>query len=121
MSVHPKTRATLLSLVAGSMLCAANTRAQNLQYLSPQTWSTQDGLPQDSVHAIAQTRDGYIWAATEAGLVRFDGARFEVFTHRTDPAFTSDDLCCLVAGRDNGLWIGTSDGLVHLHAGKFTR
>ncbi len=117
-SQRPKSRAALLNLLAATILCAANTSAQ---YLTPQTWSTQDGLPQNSVHAIAQTSDGYLWAATEAGLVRFDGARFEVFTHRTDPAFTSDDLCCLVAGRDNGLWIGTSDGLIHLHRGKFAR
>ena len=121
MSVHPKSRANPLSLLAGTLLCAATLAAQDLRYLSQQTWSTQDGLPQNSVHAIAQTRDGYIWAATEAGLVRFDGVRFEVFTHRTDPAFTSDDLCCLVAGRDGGLWIGTSDGLLHLYQGKFTR
>ena len=120
MSIDPKSRTKLLSLLAATLLCALFLQAQDLRYLASQSWSTQDGLPQNSVHAIAQTRDGYIWAATEAGLVRFDGARFEVFTHRTDPAFTSDDLCCLVAGRDNGLWIGTSDGLVHLHAGKFT-
>ena len=120
---HPlrKSRTTYLSLLAATLLCASTLSAQDLPYLSPQTWSTQDGLPQNSVHAITQTSDGYIWAATEAGLVRFDGARFEVFTHRTDPAFTSDDLCCLVAGRNNGLWIGTSDGLIHLQAGKFTR
>jgi len=122
MPSHPKSRLPLLSLLAGALVCAATlpTSAQNLQYLGSQSWSTQDGLPQNSVHGIAQTRDGFLWAATESGLVRFDGARFEVFNHRTDPAFTSDDLCCLVAGHDNGLWIGTSDGLLHLYRGRFT-
>src|ERR1700730_9174505 len=38
-------------------------------------WSAEDGIP-GPVRAIAQTRDGYLWLATEAGLYRFDGLRF---------------------------------------------
>ena len=37
-------------------------------------WTTDDGLPQNSVNDILQTRDSYIWLATYGGLVRFDGA-----------------------------------------------
>ncbi len=36
-------------------------------------WTTEDGLPQNSINAIVQTRDGYLWLATFGGLVRFDG------------------------------------------------
>ncbi len=43
-------------------------------------WSMADGLPHLSVTALAQTRDGYIWVGTLAGLARFDGVRFKVFT-----------------------------------------
>ena len=39
-------------------------------------WQTDDGLPQNSVHAIAQGREGYLWVGTREGLVRFDGVRF---------------------------------------------
>ena len=42
-------------------------------------WSTDEGLPQNTVSAILQTRDGYLWLATAGGLVRFDGLRFTVF------------------------------------------
>ena len=42
-------------------------------------WETSTGLPQNSVQAVLQTRDGYVWLGTEEGLVRFDGERFEVF------------------------------------------
>ncbi len=86
-----------------------------------QTWSIEEGLPQNSVHAIAQTSEGFIWAGTEAGLVRFDGAKFDVFGRGSDKAFTSDDICCLVAGPDGGLQVGTSDGVVELRHGKFVR
>src|SRR5918999_4743443 len=44
------------------------------------TWTTDNGLPQNSVNAIHQTRDGHIWLATFDGLVRYDGARFAVFS-----------------------------------------
>ena len=33
-----------------------------------QTWQTQNGLPQNSILAVAQTRDGYLWLGTEEGL-----------------------------------------------------
>jgi len=46
-------------------------------------WQTDDGLPQNSVHAIAQTTDGYLWVGTHEGLARFDGIRFKVID---DPA-----------------------------------
>ena len=43
--------------------------------------STQQGLSQGMVFDIPQTRDGFLWIATKDGLNRFDGYRFEVFTH----------------------------------------
>jgi ligand-binding sensor domain-containing protein len=39
------------------------------QYIH-EVWQTQDGLPQNSIRAIAQTNDGYLWLRTPAGLVR---------------------------------------------------
>ncbi|HSY35387.1 MAG TPA: two-component regulator propeller domain-containing protein [Acidobacteriaceae bacterium] len=93
---------------------------QNLKYLSQQSWSTEEGLPQSSVHSIVQTTDGYVWLATEGGLVRFDGVAFQTFDRSDQPAFTSDDVCCLVAESD-GLWIGTADGVLWLQGGQFHR
>lgn len=45
---------------------------------SSRVWQVDDGLPAANVAGIAQTRDGYLWLATQAGLARFDGAQFEV-------------------------------------------
>ena len=42
---------------------------------------TDTGLPQNTVHAIVQGRDGFLWIATEGGLVRFDGVEFRTMTH----------------------------------------
>ena len=43
------------------------------------TWNVEDGLPINTVVAVAQTPDGYVWLATEEGLVRFDGLRIDAF------------------------------------------
>ena len=42
-------------------------------------WQIEQGLPQNSVLAILQSRDGYLWLGTDEGLVRFDGVRFTLF------------------------------------------
>ena len=84
-------------------------------------WSTEDGLPQNSVHGILQTRDGYLWAATEGGVARFNGFQFTVFNQESAPEFTSNDTCCLAEDRSGDLWIGTSDGLLRYAGGAFRR
>jgi len=48
---------------------------------SARPWVADDGLPNNTVTAVAQTSDGYIWVATPVGLARFDGVRFEEFSH----------------------------------------
>lgn len=75
-----------------------------------QTWRSEAGLPQDSVLAIAQTADGYIWAGTEEGLVRFDGVHFRVFDRHNTPGLTSNDISALLADKRQNLWIGTHGG-----------
>ena len=76
------------------------------QYIQT-AWNSSDGLPQNSVHAIAQTSDGYIWFGTEEGLARFDGVQFTVYARHQWPGLASDYIQTLLAGPDGGLWIGT--------------
>ena len=77
-------------------------------------------MPQNSIRDILQTRDGYLWLATEGGLVRFDGARFVVFDKSVD-GFESQRIGALREDRNGTLWAGTSDGLlIRYHAGRFT-
>lgn len=42
-------------------------------------YSTENGLPSNSIRDIAQDNDGFIWFATDGGLVRFDGVSSKVF------------------------------------------
>ncbi|MBO9616287.1 MAG: hypothetical protein J7619_26570 [Dyadobacter sp.] len=42
-------------------------------------YTSDNGLPQNSVRAIMQDHDGFVWLATDMGLVRFDGQSFVTF------------------------------------------
>ena len=55
-------------------------------------WTTENGLPQNSVAAIVQTPDGYLWLGTFGGLVRFDGVKFTVFSSVNTPALRSNRI-----------------------------
>lgn len=83
------------------------------------TWGPKDGLSQHSVHAITQTRDGYLWLATEDGLVRFDGVRFTSFNSRNTRGFGHDYVHALREAQDGSLWVGTYHGLTRLKDGEF--
>ncbi len=89
--------------------------------LSHQAWSTEEGLPQSSVHQVLQARDGFLWMATEGGAARFDGIGFMVLRHATNAAFTSDDVSALAQDQAGHLWFGTADGLIEQSRGALHR
>jgi signal transduction histidine kinase/ligand-binding sensor domain-containing protein/CheY-like chemotaxis protein len=80
----------------------------------------EDGLPDYTVTTITQSADGYLWFGTLAGLVRFDGARFSLYTSVNTPALKSDYIWALVDDAKGNLWIGTGAGLVRFREGVFT-
>jgi signal transduction histidine kinase/ligand-binding sensor domain-containing protein len=112
-------------LPAAWLLCGA-LAVWGLQPTTPladyarQSWVMENGLPQDTVQALAQTRDGFVWLGTEAGLVRFDGSSFAVFDRNSTPALPSGDVRCLLETGDGALWVGTSDGLARWKDGVVT-
>lgn len=83
------------------------------------SWQRADGLPDNSVRAVLQTRDGYLWVGTGAGLARFDGARFVVCNQVNVPALPKPRITALTEDTRGALWIGTESGLVRLYRGAF--
>jgi ligand-binding sensor domain-containing protein/signal transduction histidine kinase len=79
----------------------------------------ENGLPQNTVQALAQTTDGFLWIGTEVGLVRFDGNNFLTFDQNTKPdPLPGNDITCLFAAKDGSLWVGTTSGLARLKEGR---
>jgi ligand-binding sensor domain-containing protein len=84
-------------------------------------WTTEQGLPNNTIQVLLQSRDGYLWIGTAGGLVRFDGQRFTVFQRRSHPAMVNDDCRALAQATDGSLWIGTANGLLRYSGGVFQR
>ena len=84
-------------------------------------WRVADGLglPSDSVTAIIQTDDGFIWVGTDAGLVRFDGIKFTEMPLMFSTTNSPVHITALCQDSDGHLWIGTQqNGLFELAEGR---
>lgn len=118
----------LLSCVCAGVLAAHTYNgfgldpSKEMYQYSHRVWQKKDGMPQNSVHAIVQTRDGFLWLATDEGLARFDGLQFTVYNTRNTPQFVNNQVRSLYEARDGTLWIGfVEGGIVSLSSGTFTR
>lgn len=81
--------------------------------------TVENGLPESSVRAVAQTRNGYLWFGTEEGLARYDGLRITVFETANHKALRDNFIETLAAGHDGSLWVGTRSSLTQLKDGEF--
>lgn len=102
-------------LVAGLCafpLLALDPSRRVTQYMHA-SLAREDGLPQNSVQTIVQTRDGYLWFGTEQGLARYNGARIA--------AIPENDTQVLFEDRAGALWMGShGHGVTVLRNGRFT-
>lgn len=74
------------------------------------SFTTDNGLPQNGVSDVVQTPDGYLWFTTFDGLVRYDGAKFVVFDKNNTPEILSNRFLLLRVEADGSLLAGTEDG-----------
>ncbi len=98
-----------LCLAAGVEIRAGTLPADSSDYLV-HVWSSEDGLPQNSVNCLAQTADGYLWIGTRSGgLARFDGNRFVIFNPQTTPELKDVEIETLSVDSCGVLWITTGN------------
>jgi ligand-binding sensor domain-containing protein/signal transduction histidine kinase len=82
-------------------------------------WGAEEGFPRGPVYAITQTTDGYLWIATGAGLVRFDGQNFQLIHDKTG-SLVFNSVLGLVADKDDSLWLLLRDlKMIRYRAGEF--
>jgi len=109
-----------ISLLAAPLLALDPSR-QVTQYMRD-SLEREDGLPQNSVQSIVQTRDGYLWFGTEQGLARYDGARIVTFGNWNTPEIPGNDAQVLYEDRSGTLWMGShGHGVARLRDGRFAR
>src|SRR4029453_2798089 len=118
----------IVILIIANTFWAASATAQSL---SPNSvfgryqqlnWQERDGLPQNTVLAVATTRDGYLWVGTYEGAARFDGVRFTLFNPSTTTGIGNSLVSALLERRDGDLWLATyGGGVARLSGGQFTQ
>lgn len=102
----------LLLFTATNAAHALDPQRALTQYVV-ESWGTTEGLPVPGITALAQTREGYLWAGTQEGLARFDGVQFTIFDRGNTPALKSAYVRALLASRDGSIWVGTMGGGLH--------
>ena len=110
----------LLALAGTGLPAAALEPDKPFRDYVTDTWDVKQGLPQITVSAITQDRDGYLWFGTQAGLARFDGVRFRRYSQGEAPDLDSN-IQALLADDQGRLWIGTGAGLLVMEGGRFHR
>lgn len=75
-------------------------------------FTIEDGLSNNSINAVLQTSDGFLWIATKDGLNRFDGQNFVVFKHdpNSENSLPENYIMSLFESRDGSFWVGTWGG-----------
>lgn len=83
------------------LLCFLSTGlcAQNVQTI---TYTTRDGLSSNSVYRTVIDKRGFLWIATENGLARFDGRKFETYT--TAQGLTDNEVVDLFIDSSEIIW-----------------
>jgi signal transduction histidine kinase/ligand-binding sensor domain-containing protein len=61
------------------LLCCFQSRAQQPRQLSFDHLNEQTGLPENEVRNMIQDSEGYIWATTQNGLIRYDGYKIKTY------------------------------------------
>jgi len=97
------------AVACGPQRGTAETESPGSQRIIHESWTFKDGAP-ESVQALAQTTDGFLWLGGESGLFRFGGVRFELFSSPFGDQLLSTRVTALFAPDTGGLWVGYNFG-----------
>src|SRR5688572_25433339 len=125
----PRYRALWLVLLVAVLTCfpgagIAGSADGPLADYTITAWNENDCLPACRIRSMARDPDGYLWLATDAGLVRFDGVRFDTWSALGETRLPVGAVTALLSARDRSLWLGVSgrmplgrikDGKLTLH------
>ena len=110
----PRRMRSLFALLCALAVVAQTARAldpsRSLRHYRLDTWTTEQGLPHNSISGIIQTSDGFLWIATLRGVVRFDGIQFQPLTVPSSIAMRCRNYLSLVETPDGSVWIATEGG-----------
>jgi diguanylate cyclase (GGDEF)-like protein len=90
-----------------------------LRWVAFRRFTSSEGLPQNTVYALAQDRVGFVYAGTEEGLARYDGKSWQRVPFEDSVSARRPWVQKLAAASDGTLWVGTDRaGLFVLRQGR---
>ena len=105
----------VILLIAVPASARADDGSNLLGEYSLTSWTDGDGVRLGTVNSLAQDRDGYLWIASSAGLLRFDGARFTPWDSLSETSLPPGPASALLVASDGTLWVGIADnGVRHI-------
>ena len=105
-----------LTLMLASPFGLAIDAARGIHQLQHSSWTARDGAP-DDISVMAQGHDGFLWLGTHAGLIRFDGLRFDPVIARQG-RYPDTVVLAIERARDGGMWVGWQvGGISHVKDG----
>ncbi len=87
------------------LLFPALLRAQDFPVLH---YTINDGLPSNKVYQVYRDSKGYLWTATDKGIARYNGIRYEIFT--TFNGLPDNEIFLFQEDKEERLWMGTYNG-----------
>jgi signal transduction histidine kinase/ligand-binding sensor domain-containing protein len=112
-------RAVFLAIIFFLALCArahASDSSDTKDGYVRKNFTVEDGLLSNSIDAIVQTRDGFLWVGTKEGLLRFDGRHFTAISLL--PQASPVSVSALAVAPDGALWVGSRSGVARLAIGE---
>lgn len=100
----------LIGLICCQILCHAHAVDEHYYF---KNLSVKSGLSQNTVNAILQDKQGFMWFGTKDGLDRYDGLSFRKFKHndRSQRSIGNNFITTLYEDEKGNIWIGTDVGL----------
>lgn len=90
------------------------------EYVSS-VWTSQEGLPANTITDVMQSSEGYIYLGTYEGLVKTDGVKFEIINRGSNPDFKCSSARKIIEDSKRNLWIGSNDdGVAKFDGKKYT-
>ena len=98
-----------------------NVARVSVEGMDHRRYTSEDDLPGNTIQALWQAQDGFLWVGTEYGLARFDGSRFLRFGLDNTPALAAVgcDIACLAEDGDGNVWAGLFSGLLRIRGTEF--
>jgi len=108
----------LIILLLAALSASPISKDESLSSASVRRWGSEIGMPEETLTAILATPDGYVWLASNHGLIRFDVSRAEVyhlgnaFRSTGTGSCSSNSLSALMLGDGGTIWVGSASGCI---------